>query len=86
MGAVFRPVIVMCSVAAMAIVIAAGSRGVLAGTVSFGTMYIFLQYIKTFFEPIQDLAEQLSTLQSAFMPERFSERKVFTSVSLVLLT
>ena len=73
-GAVFRPVIVMCSVAAMAIVIVAGSQGVLAGTVSFGTMYIFLQYIKTFFEPIQDLAEQLSTLQSAVA----SAEKIFT--------
>lgn len=73
-GAVFRPTIVMTSTIAMAIVIAAGSRGVLAGTVSFGTMYIFLQYIKTFFEPIQDLAEQLSTLQSAVA----SAEKIFT--------
>ena len=64
----------MWAVAAMAIVIAAGSQGVLAGTVSFGTMYIFLQYIKTFFEPIQDLAEQLSTLQSAVA----SAEKIFT--------
>ena len=37
-------------------------------------MYIFLQYIKTFFEPIQDLAEQLSTLQSAVA----SAEKIFT--------
>lgn len=74
LGAIFRPTIVMTSVVAMAIVIAAGSRGVLAGTVSFGTMYIFLQYIKTFFEPIQDLAEQLSTLQSAVA----SAEKIFT--------
>ena len=73
-NAVFRPVIVFTSVVAMAIVIAAGSRGVLEGTVSFGTMYIFLQYIKTFFEPIQDLAEQLSTLQSAVA----SAEKIFT--------
>ncbi len=73
-GAVFRPTIVMTSTVAMAIVIAAGSHGVLAGTVSFGTMYIFLQYIKTFFEPIQDLAEQLSTLQSAVA----SAEKIFT--------
>ena len=73
-NAVFRPVIVLTSVVAMAIVIAAGSRGVLAGTVSFGTMYIFLQYIRTFFEPIQDLAEQLSTLQSAVA----SAEKIFT--------
>ncbi len=73
-NAVFRPVIVLASVAAMAIVIAAGSRGVLEGTVSFGVMYIFLQYIRTFFEPIQDLAEQLSTLQSAVA----SAEKIFT--------
>ena len=73
-NAVFRPVIVLTSVAAMAIIIAAGSYGVLAGTVSFGTMYIFLQYIKTFFEPIQDLAEQLSTLQTAVA----SAEKIFT--------
>lgn len=73
-NAVFRPVIVFTSVAAMAVVIAAGSRGVLAGTVSFGVMYIFLQYIRTFFEPIQDLAEQLSTLQSAVA----SAEKIFT--------
>ena len=62
------------AVVAMSIVIAGGSHGVLTGTVSFGTMYIFLQYIKTFFEPIQDLAEQLSTLQSAVA----SAEKIFT--------
>ena len=73
-NAVFRPIIVFTSVVAMAVVIVAGSQGVLAGTVSFGTMYIFLQYIKTFFEPIQDLAEQLSTLQSAVA----SAEKIFT--------
>lgn len=73
-NAILRPTIVMTSVIAMAIVIAAGSRGVLDGTVSFGTMYIFLQYIRTFFEPIQDLAEQLSTLQTAVA----SAEKIFT--------
>ena len=44
-NAVFRPFIVLTGVVAMAIVIAAGSHGVLEGTVSFGTMYIFLQYL-----------------------------------------
>ena len=73
-NAVCRPIIVFTAVVAMSIVIAGGSHGVLTGTVSFGTMYIFLQYIKTFFEPIQDLAEQLSTLQSAVA----SAEKIFT--------
>ena len=72
--AIFRPTIVLTSVVAMVIVITGGSYGVLQGTLSIGTMYIFLQYIKTFFEPIQDLAEQLSTLQSAVA----SAEKIFT--------
>ena len=63
--AIFRPMIYMLSVLALVIVLAGGSSGVLSDTLSIGTLYIFLQYINTFFEPIQELAEQLSTLQSA---------------------
>ena len=39
-----------------------------------GTLYIFLQYIGSFFEPIQELAEQFSTLQSAIA----ASEKIFT--------
>ncbi|MCI8402023.1 MAG: ABC transporter ATP-binding protein [Lachnospiraceae bacterium] len=72
--AIFRPCIELTSVAAMVIIITGGGKGVLEGTLSLGTMYIFMQYIRTFFEPIQDLAEQLSTLQSAIA----SAEKIFT--------
>ncbi len=64
-NATFRPLIYLASVAALVIVIAGGSRGVFQGTLSLGAMYIFVQYITSFFEPIQELAEQFSTLQSA---------------------
>ena len=37
-------------------------------------LYIFINYISSFFEPIQDMAEQLSTLQNSFA----SAEKVFT--------
>ena len=66
--------IYMLSVLALVIVLAGGSSGVLSDTLSIGTLYIFLQYINTFFEPIQELAEQLSTLQSAIA----SAEKIFT--------
>jgi ATP-binding cassette subfamily B protein len=47
---------------------------VLAGGISIGTLYIFIQYINSFFEPIQEMAEQFSTLQSAVA----SAEKIFT--------
>ena len=72
--AVFRPVISVLSVLAMVILLGGGSSGVLAGTVSLGTLYVFLQYIDSFFEPIQELSEQISTLQAAIA----SAEKLFT--------
>ena len=63
--AVFRPVIYLLSVIAMIIVIGTGSASVLEGTLSLGTLFIFISYIGSFFEPIQELAEQFGTLQSS---------------------
>lgn len=72
--AIFRPSIYMMSVFAMAIVIGQGSASVLNGTVSLGTLFIFINYISSFFEPIQELAEQFGTLQSSLA----SAEKIFT--------
>jgi len=71
--AIFRPSIYMLSVVALVIIIAVGGDFVLKGTISIGTLYIFIQYIGSFFEPIQELAEQLGTLQSAMA----SAEKIF---------
>lgn len=72
--AIFRPSIYLVSVIALIIVIGTGSSGVLSGAISYGTLYIFIQYINSFFEPIQELAEQFTTLQSAIA----SAEKIFT--------
>ena len=45
----------------------------LAGTVSLGTLFVFINYISSFFEPIQELAEQFGTLQSSLA----SAEKIF---------
>ena len=42
-------------------------RQVLDGTLSLGTLFIFITYISSFFEPIQELAEQFGTLQSCLL-------------------
>lgn len=72
--AVFRPSIYMLSVVAMVVIIGSGSNLVLGGAISMGTLYIFISYISSFFEPIQELAEQFGTLQSSLA----SAEKIFS--------
>lgn len=72
--AIFRPSIYMVSVIAMIIVIGTGSSFVLNGTLSLGTLFVFITYISSFFEPIQELAEQFGTLQSSLA----SAEKIFS--------
>lgn len=75
--AIFRPLMFILSILALMTVLGVGSRDVLNGTISIGTLYIFAQYIQSFFEPIQELAEQFSTLQSSIA----SAEKIFTIMS-----
>ena len=63
--AIFRPLIYILSVLSLMLVLGMGSRDVLGQVISIGTLYIFAQYIQSFFDPIQELAEQFSTLQSS---------------------
>lgn len=72
--AVFRPSIYLLSVIAMILVIGTGSASVLQGELSLGTLFIFITYISSFFEPIQELAEQFGTLQSSLA----SAEKIFS--------
>ncbi len=72
--AIFRPSIYFSSILALAIILGGGSAQVLAGAITIGTLYKFTQYINQFFTPIQELAEQFSTLQSAIA----SAEKIFT--------
>ena len=63
--AIFRPLIYILSVLSLMVVLGLGSQDVLNEIIPIGTLYIFAQYIQSFFEPIQELAEQFSTLQSS---------------------
>lgn len=74
MYAVFRPIIYILSILSLMIVLWFGSRNVFDEIISVGTLYIFSNYIRSFFDPIQELAEQFSTLQSSIA----SAEKIFT--------
>ncbi len=78
--AIFRPSIYMLSILALINIIWGGSGLVFAENalkgsgITVGTLYIFIQYVQSFFEPIQDMAEQIGTIQQAFA----SSEKIFT--------
>ena len=70
----FRPGISFIGHFALALVLYRSGVSVLTGALTLGTLYIFTNYIRSFFEPIQELAEQFSTLQNALA----SAEKIFT--------
>ncbi len=72
--AIFRPIIYFLSVVALAIVLDLGSFSVIDTTITIGTLYIFINYVNSFFQPIQEMAEQLGVLQSAMA----SAEKIFS--------
>ena len=71
---IFRPGIFFVANLALALVVWRSGLSVLDAGLSLGTMYVFTNYIRSFFEPIQELAEQFSTLQNALA----SGEKIFS--------
>jgi ATP-binding cassette subfamily B protein len=52
---------------AVAILVWYGMRGILDNTLSIGVLYAFTNYIKQFFNPIADMADNYTTIQSALV-------------------
>ncbi len=71
--AVFRPTLYMLSMLATLFAIYFGVRSVFEGTLTIGLFISFYVYVGQFFEPIQQISEQLNTLQGSFA----SAEKIF---------
>jgi ATP-binding cassette subfamily B protein len=63
--ALFYPVVELISVAAIALLLWFGGLQVLAGSLTVGLVFAFIQYAQRFFRPIQDLSEKFNILQTA---------------------
>jgi ATP-binding cassette subfamily B protein len=63
--ALFFPVIELFTAIALALIVFAGGREVVLGSVTVGVVAAFLQYARRFFRPIQDLSEKYNLLQGA---------------------
>jgi ATP-binding cassette subfamily B protein len=63
--ATFRPIVEWFSTLTLAIVIVAGSVMVLSIPVSLGVLIAFISLVQMFFQPVTDIAEKYTMLQSA---------------------
>lgn len=64
-SAVYLPVVLSIASIGTALALARGGSGVLAGTITVGTLAAFLAWTVQFFEPVQQLARVLAEFQSA---------------------
>jgi len=63
--ALYFPAIELLTSVALAVLIVAGASRVGAGTLTVGTVAAFLQLVRRFFQPLQDLSEKYNILQTA---------------------
>ena len=63
--AIFFPVVEFIGALAMALLLGFGGVQIIGGTMSFGSLVAFLEYVQRFYKPVQDLAEKFNILQSA---------------------
>ncbi len=63
--AVFRPSMDLIYSMALSLLIWYGGAKVLSGTLPFGVLFAFVNYIELFFQPINDLTEKFNILQAA---------------------
>lgn len=62
---IFKPSMYVLFMVTTVLIILFGGKWVLEKRISFGTLFIFINYISLFFQPIQQLAEKFNILQSA---------------------
>ncbi len=64
--AIYRPTMYMLFMISTIIIFYYGGHQVVQGTLTVGVLVSFYNYLRRFFEPIQQLAEQFNIVQSAF--------------------
>lgn len=64
-AAIFRPSMDFIYSFSLTLLLWFGGRDVLSGALEFGVLYAFIDYIRRFFQPINDLSEKYTILQSA---------------------
>jgi len=64
---IFRPFMEVVSAIATALILWVGGNNIIEGAISFGTVYMFINYAGKFFHPIMNLTEMYNTVQSSLV-------------------
>jgi ATP-binding cassette subfamily B protein len=64
-SAVFLPIILTLSSISMGLIIWRGGMGAMEGTLTYGTLVLFISYATQYFEPIREIARVLAEFQQA---------------------
>jgi len=64
-SAMFLPIVLSLSSIGIALILWKGGEGVLAGTVTYGVLVLFISYATQFFEPVREVARVLAQFQQA---------------------
>lgn len=64
-AAIFRPSMDFIYSISLTFLLWYGGHGVISGALEFGVLYAFIDYIRRFFQPINDLTEKYTIMQSA---------------------
>jgi ATP-binding cassette subfamily B protein len=63
--AVFFPLVELVTAIAMALLLVQGGRWIVEGSLTVGVLAAFIQLVRRFFQPLQDLSEKVNLLQGA---------------------
>ncbi len=63
--AIFHPLVEVIGSVAIALIVWYGGGQILKGVLTFGALVAFIQYVQRFYDPIRDLSEKYTIMQSA---------------------
>lgn len=63
--AVFMPLIELMGTIVVAVIIFYGGSSVIQGSISLGSLVVFISYMRMFFRPVRDIAEKVNVMQDA---------------------
>lgn len=64
-SSLFQPIVINIGAVGTVLAIYYGGNGILAGTISYGTLVLFINFSVQFFEPVREMARILAEMQSA---------------------
>lgn len=73
-SSLFQPIVINLGAIGTVLAIYSGGSGIIAGTITYGTLVLFINFSVQFFEPVREMARILAEMQSA----QVAAERIFT--------